>query len=271
MNQFRYKKQQIMNSTMLTNECGRSMIEMLGVLAIIGVLSVGGIAGYTSAMRSHRTNEILNATSMLYMMGLTQNTGEGTGLLTFDTAFGASMRPSGCGGITYKGDKTTLDVNIEDETICKQVKTKLGDKAGDCTAATSPATGYTLTVTLGETPAGTPSCEGNVNCENGKKKYECDAGILYNKYDDSEVSGCNNCLVDVAGTQFDREGYFQTDAEALAALCDNGWSAYSCISGAIWRYDNEYTANVVTSCSNCSASSEYFQTDAEAIAALCDD
>ena len=29
---------------------GRSMIEMLGVLAIIGVLSVGGIAGYSKAM-----------------------------------------------------------------------------------------------------------------------------------------------------------------------------------------------------------------------------
>ena len=31
-------------------EHGRSMIEMLGVLAIIGVLSVGGIAGYSKAM-----------------------------------------------------------------------------------------------------------------------------------------------------------------------------------------------------------------------------
>ena len=30
---------------MRVNESGRSMIEMLGVLAIIGVLSVGGIAG----------------------------------------------------------------------------------------------------------------------------------------------------------------------------------------------------------------------------------
>lgn len=28
------------------NESGRSMVEMLGVLAIIGVLSVGGIAGH---------------------------------------------------------------------------------------------------------------------------------------------------------------------------------------------------------------------------------
>ena len=30
----------------IKNQNGRSMIEMLGVLAIIGVLSVGGIAGY---------------------------------------------------------------------------------------------------------------------------------------------------------------------------------------------------------------------------------
>ena len=50
-----------------TNESGRSMVEMLGVLAIIGVLSVGGIAGYTMAMRSYQANEILQAASMLAM------------------------------------------------------------------------------------------------------------------------------------------------------------------------------------------------------------
>ena len=37
-------------------EHGRSMIEMLGVLAIIGVLSVGGIAGYSKAMLMWRSN-----------------------------------------------------------------------------------------------------------------------------------------------------------------------------------------------------------------------
>jgi hypothetical protein len=36
---------------------GRSMIEMLGVLVIIGVLSVGGIAGYTKAMRMYNSNQ----------------------------------------------------------------------------------------------------------------------------------------------------------------------------------------------------------------------
>ncbi len=43
-----------------TNETGRSMVEMLGVLAIIGVLSVGGIAGYTLAMNRYRANEIID-------------------------------------------------------------------------------------------------------------------------------------------------------------------------------------------------------------------
>ena len=36
---------------------GRSMIEMLGVLAIIGVLTVGSIAGYSHAMRRHLLNK----------------------------------------------------------------------------------------------------------------------------------------------------------------------------------------------------------------------
>ena len=42
--------------TRQANPLGRSMIEMLGVLAIIGVLSVGGIAGYGKAMRMWRAN-----------------------------------------------------------------------------------------------------------------------------------------------------------------------------------------------------------------------
>ena len=45
--------------TRQTNPIGRSMIEMLGVLAIIGVLSVGGIAGYSSAMEKWKLNETL--------------------------------------------------------------------------------------------------------------------------------------------------------------------------------------------------------------------
>ena len=41
-------------------ESGRSMVEMLGVLAIVGVISIGGIAGYIYGMNRYRTNEILD-------------------------------------------------------------------------------------------------------------------------------------------------------------------------------------------------------------------
>ncbi|MBO5039142.1 MAG: hypothetical protein J6C85_06805 [Alphaproteobacteria bacterium] len=44
----------------LTNERGRSMIEMLGVLAIVGILSVGGIAGYSKAMYTYRVNKLID-------------------------------------------------------------------------------------------------------------------------------------------------------------------------------------------------------------------
>ena len=49
---------------MKKNESGRSMVEMLGVLAIIGVLSVGGIAGYTMAMKKYRNNEAAQAVAL---------------------------------------------------------------------------------------------------------------------------------------------------------------------------------------------------------------
>lgn len=46
-------------------QAGRSMIEMLGVLAIIGVLSVGGIAGYSKAMTKFRINKTVDQIMLL--------------------------------------------------------------------------------------------------------------------------------------------------------------------------------------------------------------
>lgn len=48
-----------------SEQTGRSMVEMLGVLAIIGVLSVGGIAGYSKAMTKFKINKSMDQISML--------------------------------------------------------------------------------------------------------------------------------------------------------------------------------------------------------------
>ena len=63
-------------------EYGRSMIEMLGVLAIIGVLSVGGIAGYSKAMTKYKVNKTIDEYSFMiaelltYRDNLTKNSDE---------------------------------------------------------------------------------------------------------------------------------------------------------------------------------------------------
>ena len=53
------------NLRLPNNNSGRSMIEMLGVLAIIAVLTVGGIAGYSKAMTQFKVNKIIAETNQL--------------------------------------------------------------------------------------------------------------------------------------------------------------------------------------------------------------
>lgn len=46
-----------------TNELGRSMVEMLGVLAVIGVLSAGSLAGFGKAMHKYRVHKSISYVS----------------------------------------------------------------------------------------------------------------------------------------------------------------------------------------------------------------
>lgn len=48
----------IVNCKQKTNQSGRSMIEMIGVIAIIGVLTVGGLFGFSAAMEKHKFNQL---------------------------------------------------------------------------------------------------------------------------------------------------------------------------------------------------------------------
>ncbi len=59
---------------MKISESGRSMVEMLGVLAVIGVLSMTGFAGYRYAINKHRANTILNEINMRWVVAQQQMT-----------------------------------------------------------------------------------------------------------------------------------------------------------------------------------------------------
>ena len=102
-------------------QLGRSMIEMLGVLAIIGVLSVGGIAGYSKAMVKFKINktasqvaEIATSVRTLYAQqqncdGLTDETAMQMGIIPDE--FGPSGDPRYAGDI-YFSNAFGGDVNV---------------------------------------------------------------------------------------------------------------------------------------------------------------
>ena len=126
-------------------ESGRSMVEMLGVLAIIGVLSVGGIAGYSLSMRRHRANGVVDAMSKygLIIYGQCQQkvlNGDATkvdecedsDLSTFENA-GIGSLPAGVttigGGSLYpvrddtdeKGSGVYVHAYFSDKKLCQAV------------------------------------------------------------------------------------------------------------------------------------------------------
>ena len=60
------RKKVASRSQLYADPKGRSMVEMLGVLAIIGVLSVGAIAGYSKAMNKYRLNKMIDQYNQLF-------------------------------------------------------------------------------------------------------------------------------------------------------------------------------------------------------------
>ncbi|MBR5130147.1 MAG: hypothetical protein IKV03_02860 [Alphaproteobacteria bacterium] len=53
-------------------ESGRSMVEILGVLTIIGVLSVGGVAGYKYGIEKYRSNDLVHEINLRTITLLSQ-------------------------------------------------------------------------------------------------------------------------------------------------------------------------------------------------------
>ena len=103
-------------------EAGRSMVEMLGVLAIVGVLSIGGISGYSKAMAKYKVNKTLDQISMLVTNIRTtfgnQNSYEGldaAALITYELV-DREMHPGGNSGLVnaYNG---AITMSVSDDKI----------------------------------------------------------------------------------------------------------------------------------------------------------
>ena len=93
-------KKDITTQTILSTDTGRSMVEMLGTLAIVGVLSIAGIAGYRYAMDKYRANETIDELNKRAFVYATQ-------VLNNEIRSGETLSNG------EFGDKTALDYDIE--------------------------------------------------------------------------------------------------------------------------------------------------------------
>ena len=160
----------IENSLKTFPQTGRSMIEMLGVLAIIGVLTIGGLMGYRYAMNKHKANTILNDVS-LAMADLTVLDPDGGAITRRAVAF----RPDS--GLAMEFERTADGNNIVyvsgvAKAVCQiLIQIQPTDAYehiydGDLNALTTCADTQAMAFGSKETAEGpdTPECQNDSDC-----------------------------------------------------------------------------------------------------------
>ena len=110
------------------SQSGRSMVEMLGVLAIIGVLSIGGIAGYSYGMDKYRANETTNQIMLRAIDLMTQATNNNAELSLDAWKNEQTQYTFGEVGSTYDG-LIYLDVAGLPKNICEIVYDNMSSMA----------------------------------------------------------------------------------------------------------------------------------------------
>ena len=104
------------------NEHGRSMVEMLGTLAIIGVLSIGGIAGYSYGMDKYRANETIKDVT-LYAMSASQQMLAGQEELNFSELGAISSIGYPIDGEILEEDDRYFEIYVDDVPtgVCERI------------------------------------------------------------------------------------------------------------------------------------------------------
>ena len=114
------------------NEIGRTMVEMLGVLAIVGILSVAGIKGFSMAMNKMRSIAVTELVAEVSMMAQTRNN-----CLTLSNAddFAAKLdnfeKPA-CVSKMAGSSSGYVKIIFEDRDECADIERMTGDAFGRC-------------------------------------------------------------------------------------------------------------------------------------------
>jgi len=112
---------------MYISQSGRSMVEMLGVLAIVGILTVGGMSGYKTAMKRFRANNVLEVISSASLEA--QRLNKTVGLAALDDVPESALV---CiGSLTaYSGGQVV--VGFKSDASCTDEPAMMGASIGRC-------------------------------------------------------------------------------------------------------------------------------------------
>ena len=252
-------------------ESGRSMVEMLGVLAIIGVISIGAIAGYTYGMNRYRTNEVLDGgTKRAYTvatqlsMGLQPNLsefkdynttaggvfGDTDAIKQWDGEFGISItgvsKPVCENLIRMIGDKTPLRALSKGEG---ENETQLA--LGDCSEGSND---FYLVYNIGGVGS-SPSTESS-GSESSSTSSSASPSTTSSAFDESQtfVAGASGTWDELASAPDHGcpDGYTwasKAAAESYASDIANGTKCATCPGRSLWTstpYNSSYAWLLLT-------------------------
>ena len=207
------------------NESGRSMVEMLGVLAIIGLLSVGGIAGYIQAMNSHRANEtIQRLMRRAVVISGQRQLGQNASLAGFNENDGTYTMTLNEGA---SGNATTFTMGVSGvpEEVCTRIKNmdwKIATVSDDCATFTfnndlterSSDSGSGEAETCNGVKCGTGCCTNGSTCDQETHTC-CKEGLM----GDGETVSKECCAPGMTPYQHDYMGIQCCEGKVLDNYC----------------------------------------------------
>ena len=258
-------------------EVGRSMVETLGVLAIIGVLSVGGIAGYQYAMNKYRSNELLNEASKRALIVVTQ-LAQGSNEISLEeftenTYSGGTFSTT----VTEWENQFAIEVSGVNQSVCKNL---CMDVNGQENVSLAPVDNLETTLTADncsdinalafifdknlDDEIADDSDEEDDEDDTNKATYSCNySDMTAQIWKDGEYLA--NCTCE-EGTS----GKYASDEEAITAICEGGSinpDNYYCSgdSGSTVMKNGQFFYNGCY----CAGKSGSYYTDEEALANMC--
>ena len=207
-----HNKQHFENIQQFHSESGRSLVEMLGTLAVMGVLTIAGIAGFNYAMNKQRANATIGYVNELAVLGTGQMLAGGTPKLLDYPDHTPSGYPVGISTDSEKPNVFYVDIKEVPTPICEEMVSRLDgwkmvndigffDKVGACSDKKKVDMWFEIIATATKDDMPPQRCQTDADCkqwylQNGKcnSKGICEL-VCPKGYTKTPVGCCLNTRV----------------------------------------------------------------------------